>query len=76
MTEQTSTTHTDFRPMPYVSVTSVDGRHHLVPEATLASATDGRYLARCGSLVLAGALSAPDGRDCPLCRVSPGHGAG
>jgi hypothetical protein len=50
-----------------VPVTGVDGLDHLVPEAILAAATDGRYTAACGRVVLPAALPVPGGRRCPLC---------
>ena len=50
-----------------VPVTCLDGFDHLVPEPVMASATDGRYAAACGRIVLPAALLAPAGPRCPLC---------
>jgi len=56
-----------------VSVTCTDGLDHLVPEAAVAEATNGRYPARCGDVVTPDSMSAPAGHNCPLChsRLAP-----
>lgn len=52
----------------HLSVTSVDGVDHLVPDAVIASCGTGRYLALCGTTFLPAAMTDPDGgRRCPLC---------
>lgn len=54
-------------PSGRVSVTCLDGLDHLVSEPVLAGATDGRYPAACGRVVMPAALLVPNGRRCPLC---------
>jgi hypothetical protein len=50
-----------------VVLSAPDGWDHAVDEVILAKTLDGRYLARCGRLVLSAALVAEPGRRCPLC---------
>jgi hypothetical protein len=60
-------------PSGRVLVTCLDGLDHLVPEPVLATATDGRYTAACGRIVLPAALLVPGGRRCPLCWTAAAH---
>jgi hypothetical protein len=59
--------------MGRVPVTCLDGLDHLVPEPIVAAATDGRYTAVCGRVVLPDVLRAPNGRHCPLCWAAAPH---
>lgn len=58
-----------------VPVTAVDGLDHLVAEAAVATATNGRYVAKCGSVVLVDSMSAPAGRHCVLCHADQPAGS-
>ncbi|MGH3586304.1 MAG: hypothetical protein ACRDQ0_08250 [Pseudonocardia sp.] len=55
-----------------VSVTSAtDRREHLVTEAVFATTTSGRWIARCGALVLSADLGSSPGTPCELCAAHP-----
>lgn len=59
-------------PAERIVVTGVDGVNHLIYDAVLTEATDGRFRAICGTTVLAAPLSVGEGgSDCPLCRSEP-----
>jgi hypothetical protein len=56
-------------PAERIVVTGVDGVNHLIYDAVLTEATDGRFRAICGAVVLAAPLAVAEGAtDCPLCR--------
>jgi hypothetical protein len=48
-------------------VSSPDGLDHAVPESDFARSPDGRFVARCGVLVISTSMSAEPGRRCDRC---------
>lgn len=66
-TEQASRARAPVSTELLVRITSPDGRDHLVQEGVFTSSPDGRFLARCGCVVISGSLTTEPGPICPLC---------
>jgi hypothetical protein len=53
-------------------ITSSTGIVHVVPDAVIATCTEGRYAATCGASFTPAAMTEPDCTDdCPLCHARP-----
>jgi hypothetical protein len=50
-----------------IAVTASDQREHLIEERVLAASRNGRYIARCGAIVVSASMTAQPGKPCLLC---------